>query len=112
MGWQALVDDDGNDTGQRVGDGPWDVMGQAFADVIALYRERYSRPPTREELEATVAFVFPRAEELFVIEAPPSFAEAEAGDRAAAAKRRAGAREVLAIVGLSGLIVAVLTLLR
>lgn len=112
MGWQALVDDDGNDTGQRVGDGPWDVMGQAFTDVIALYRERYSRPPTREELEETIAFVFPRAEELFVIEAPPSFVEAEAAEDAARLLLRLRVREGLALLAIAGIVVTILLLLR
>jgi hypothetical protein len=111
MGWQALLDDQGQDTGYRVGDGPWDVMGKAFEDVIGLYWERYSRPPTREELEETVAFVFPRAEELFVID-PPSFVEAEAAEDAARLLLRLRVREGAALLAIAGLVVTILLLMR
>ena len=65
MGWTHLLDDDGQPTGERVGDEAWDLMGQAFANLIALYQANFNRPPTRAEVEQIVAFAFPRDEELF-----------------------------------------------
>lgn len=64
MGWQALVDETGNLTGEVVGDGPWDIVGAAFEAVIALYKAERGRPPTRDELESVVEFAFPSDEEL------------------------------------------------
>ena len=111
MGWQALTDEQGRDTGYRVGDGPWDVMGKAFEDVIGLYWERYGRPPSRVELEEVIAFTFPRAEML--IDAPgPSFAEAEASEGAARLLLRLRVREGLVLLAIAGLVVTILLLLR
>lgn len=64
MGWQALVDEAGNMTGEVVGDKAWDIMGAAFDKIIALYKAERGRPPTQDELESVVEFTFPRADDL------------------------------------------------
>lgn len=65
MGWQALVDRaTGQPTGEVVGDSAWDIMGAAFDKVIALYKAERGRPPTQDELESVVEFVFPGPYEL------------------------------------------------
>ena len=65
MGWTHLLDENDRPTGERVGDEAWDLVGQAFTDLIALYQANFNRPPTRAEVEQIVAFTFPRDEQLF-----------------------------------------------
>lgn len=65
MGWQALVDRaTGQQTGEVVGDSAFDIMGAAFEKVIALYKAERGRPPTQDELESVVEFVFPSPHDL------------------------------------------------
>lgn len=76
MGWQALVDRaTGQPTGEVVGDQAWDIMGAAFEKVIALYKAERGRPPTQDELESVVEFVFPGPHELTM---PDDLARAKA----------------------------------
>lgn len=45
------------------GDGPADVMGNAVADIAALYREEFGRDPYVDELKACLNFVLGPHEE-------------------------------------------------
>lgn len=67
MGWTHLLDDSGQPTGERVGDEAWDLIGQAFTDLIALYQTRFNRPPTRNEIDQILAFTMPKGDDLFLI---------------------------------------------
>lgn len=55
MGWMSLLDENQNEVG-ICGDGPWDIMGKAIDDIIALFEKEWHRKPTIVELEHTFQF--------------------------------------------------------
>lgn len=58
MGWLALTDENGKDTGVS-GDVPWDIMGNALQEIVKVYEETWGRKPTLDELEYAFEFTLP-----------------------------------------------------
>lgn len=65
MGWSPFVDEQGRMTGEFAGDEVYDVLGAAFAQVVAIYQERYRRPPTQDEINQAIEFTRPRGDQIF-----------------------------------------------